>query len=233
MAIHTVPDRETAQPIPLVPGESPRDLQITASVLAGGSTAELAAGAIAIVLAVIGLAGGWPQLMAQLATLVAGAGLLAHGAAVAARWKRVMRSLDGDEQGLVGGGIGLEVVGGGSAIVLAVLAWAGVAPAGMLDAAAIVIGGSLVLASAVPPQLATAAADRDVTLQRRMRQSLVASAGMMLLVGIASAVLGILGIVGVSPALPIALVAMLCVGAALLLAGGAGAFKFARVLTLT
>lgn len=211
--------------------ETVHDTEVTAAVLAGGSTVELAAGVVAIVLAVIGLAGGVPQLMAEIATLVIGVGLVAHGVSIAVRWKAVMRSLDGDDEGLVGGGIGLEVVGGLAAIVLVIIAWAGVMPAGMLDAAALVIGGALVLGSAIPPQLATTAADPDVVIQVRSRRILVTSAGLMLLVGITSAILGILGIIDVTPALPAALVAMLCVGVALMLAGGAGTFKFGRVLT--
>ena len=55
-----------------------------------------------------------------------------------------------------------------------------------------------------------------------------ASAGVMTMVGIATAVLGILALLGVGPALTLTLVALLCVGASLVLAGGALTARFAR-----
>ena len=47
--------------------------RITVSLLAAGSTVELAGGAAAIVLSVIGLGQAWPLLMAAIATIAAGA----------------------------------------------------------------------------------------------------------------------------------------------------------------
>jgi hypothetical protein len=205
--------------------------QITASLLAAGSTVELAGGAAAIVLSVIGLGQAWPLLMAAIATIAAGAALLAHGAAATARWSDLVGSLDGADRGLVGGGLGLEVVGGASAIVLGVLALAGVMPEGMVAVAALVLGGSLVVAGAVPPQLAFVTSDRDVELQQRMRTGLVFAAGTLVLCGIAAGLLGILGIIDVGSPVTLALAAMLVVGVALLVAGSASAFKFARALT--
>jgi hypothetical protein len=218
------------QTAPMDQGSSQRE-GITAALLAGGSVAELAAGATAIILTVIGLAGGAPLLMAGIATLVAGAGVLAHGASVAARWRQIAGTLDGDERGLVGGGVGLELVGGASAIVLAVLALAGVLPGGMLAAAAVVLGGSLVLAGAVPPQLAIATSEMDVDRHRRIRSLFEIAGGTLVLAGIAGALLGIFGLVDIGPAIAMALVAMLVLGGALTVAGGAGALKFARALT--
>jgi hypothetical protein len=214
------------------PGTDQKSSQpVTAALLAGGSTALLVTGTTAIILAVIGLAGGAPKLMAGIAALVAGAGVLAHGLAVAARWKQVVGVLDGDDGGLVGGGVGLEIVGGASTMVLSVLALAGVLPGGMLAAAAVVLGGSLVLAGAVPPQLATLTSEADVDLHRRIRGMFEFAGGALVLAGLTGALFGIFGLVDVGPAIAMALVAMLVLGGALTVAGGAGALKFSRALT--
>jgi hypothetical protein len=226
-----ITDQDNAHRIfPMPAAETPRQAQVTASLVAGGSTAELAGGVAAIVLSVIGLAQAWPLLMAELATLAAGTGLLVQGTAVAARWRYLVRGLYGSDEGLVGGGVGLAVAGGLATVVLSVLALAGVMPSGMVAVAAIVLGGSMVVAGAVPPQLAVATSERDVDLEQRLRRVLVLGAGALVLCGLAAALLGIFGMIGVGSPVTMALVAMLVAGVALLVAGGASAFKFARAL---
>jgi hypothetical protein len=205
--------------------------QVTVTVLGAGSMAELLGGVAAILFSVIGLTGAWPLLMAAAATLVVGAALLTHGAAVGSRYGELVGSLDGADRGLVGGGLGLEVIGGLAVIALGILALAGVLPAGMIAVGALVLGGTLVLAGAVPPQLAVVTSDHDVDLQQRMRTALVFSAGVLVLCGVSVGVLGILGMIHVGSPVTLALVAMLVAGIALLIAGSAGTFKFARALT--
>ena len=110
-------------------------------------------------------------------------------------------------------------------IVLGILVLADVMPAVLLAVTAIVFGGALLLGGAAQPELANLAAPpRRPTVQ----DAVEASGGIMVLVGVAAAVLGILSLLGVGPALTLALIAMLCIGGALLFAGGALATRFMR-----
>jgi hypothetical protein len=88
-----------------------------------------------------------------------------------------------------------------------------------------VFGGALLLGGAAQPELGNLAAPPR---RRTVQDAVEASGGIMVLVGVAAAVLGILSLLGVGPVLTLALVAMLCIGASLLFAGGALATRFMR-----
>ena len=146
------------------------------------------------------------------------AALVTQGGAIASRWRTMLRRLDGvryDRTELIGG-IGTEVFGGVVGIVLAILALAGVVPRILIPTAAIVFGGALLLGGAAQPELANLAPGRNARAQ-----AVEASGGIMVIGGIASAVLGILALLDVGPILVLALIALLCVGSALVFAGGA------------
>jgi hypothetical protein len=194
----------------------------TMGVLAGGSSLETLGGLVAVVVSVLGFATR-PLAMAAVATIAIGVALLAQGGAIAARWSETLRRLELQrfERSEIVGGVGTEVFGGGAGIVLGVLALAGVLPEVLLPAAAIVYGASLLLGGSAQPDLAHLAPDRDPRIARVTYAAVQASGGIMVLVGVAAAVLGILALLAVGPALPLTLVAMLVIGAALLFAGGA------------
>jgi hypothetical protein len=176
----------------------------TERVLVGGTSAELMGGIAAVVLAVIGIAGCAPSPMAGAATVAIGVAMLAQGASIAARWTDALRRL--------AGGVGTEIFAGVVGIVLGVLALAGVIPQVLRPVAAIVIGTSLLLGSDAQPALVEL--DRD---RRRGREVVRASAGALLLAGVAAIVLGIVGLLGLGPEIVLSLVAMLSVGGALVL----------------
>ncbi len=212
-----------------VPLES-REEKTTARVFTGGSSVETLGGLVAIVLAIIGVTGYEQIYMLGAAAIATGIALLAQGGSVAARWNDVLRRLDGeryDRSELIGG-IGTEVFGGAVGIVLGVLALANVRPFVLLPVAAIVFGGSLLLGGAAQPELEELVPERDPRYRRLTRDAIQASGGIMVMVGIAAAVLGILALLNVGPILTLSLVAMLCVGGALLVAGGALTARFAR-----
>lgn len=199
----------------------------TVVALESGSSLEALGGLAAIVVAVIGIAGYDPFTMGGVAAIAIGLALVAQGGAIAARWRHALRSLDGtryDRTELIGG-VSTEVFGGIVGIVLGVLVLARVMPQVLLPVAAIVFGGALLLGGAAQPELAAIAGPARRT---SVQEAVEASGGIMVLVGIASAVLGILALLGVGPVMTLALVALLCVGGAILFAGGALAARFMR-----
>lgn len=206
--------------------------KLMAATLTGGSSLELIGGGVAVVLAIVGLAGYLPTYMAAIATIAIGGGLLAHGAAVTARWSDAIRQAgtDRSERIEVGGGMGSEVFGGASGIVLGILALADVRPLVLLPVAAIVLGGAILLGAPAQPEIAKLAPDRDRRFGRLTYEAVEASTGAMVLVGLGAIVLGILALIDVGPVLTLVMVSMLAVGGALLVTGGALTTRFARRL---
>jgi hypothetical protein len=191
----------------------------TVVVVESGASIEVITGLAAIVVAVIGIDGYRPVVMASIATLLLGIALATQGGAIASRWRATLRGLDGTrfDRGELLGGIGTEVFGGAVGIVIAIVALAGVMPAVLVAVAAIVFGGALLLGGAAQPELAHLGPARNES----RAPAVEASGGIMVVVGIAAAVLGILALLNVGPVVVLALIAMLCVGAALVFAGGA------------
>lgn len=206
-----------------------REEKVAAGVLTGGSSLETIGGLVAVVVSVLGLSYR-PIEMCAVATIAIGIGLLAEGASIMARWRQTLRKLDGprfDRNELVGG-VSTEVFGGLVGIVLGVLALTGVAPLVLLPAAAIVFGGSLLLGGAAQQELVYVSPERNPRYARVTYSAIQASGGLMVLVGVGAAVLGILALLDVGPILTLSLVAMLCIGAAMLFAGGALTARFVR-----
>jgi len=192
-------------------GRERRDEQGTAETIAGGASFETLAGAAALVLAIIGLAGYLTSYMAAISTIAIGAALLAYGGSLVARWKDLAR---GDahrrEDVMAEGGLGTEAFGGAAGIVLGILALARVAPLVVLPVAAIVVGAALLVGGSVE------------------RATIRASGGGMVMAGLGAVVLGIIALVAGGPQLTLTLIAMLAIGGAMVLSGGALAAIFAR-----
>lgn len=210
----------------------PREEKITAGVLTGGSTLETLGGLVAAILAIVGLS-AQPLPMAGLATIAIGVALLAHGVSIMTRWRQAVRKLEGAHVGrreLVEG-VSTEVFGGLVGIVLGIVALAGVRPTVLLAVAVVVFGGSLLLGGTTQPDLVYLAPERNSRAARATFTAIRASGGVMVLVGIAAAVLGVLALVEVGPPLSLVLVALLGIGGALLVAGGALTTRFVRRFT--
>jgi hypothetical protein len=205
--------------------------RVTSATLAGGSSLETLAGLAAIVLAVIGFS-FLPFYMASIATIAIGIALFAQGASIMARWRHALHRLEGakfDRQELVGG-LSTEVFGGLVGVVLGVLALVGIKPLVMLPVASIVFGGALLLGGAAQPDLVYLAPERNPRVARVTYNAIQTSGGVMILVGIAAAVLGILGVLNVGPILTLSLAALMAIGSALVFAGGALTARFIRRL---
>jgi hypothetical protein len=209
-----------------------RHARATAGVLTGGSSIEAIGGLAAVVLGIVGFS-YLPLQMASIATIAVGSALLAQGLSIMARWRETLRRLDGArlDRGELVSGISTEVFGGLVGIVLGVLALADVFPLVMLPVAAIVFGGAMLLGGMAQPDLVYLSPERNPKVARVTYEAIQASGGVMILVGIGAAVLGILAVLAVGPVLTLTLVALLAIGGSLTFAGGALTARFVRRLT--
>jgi hypothetical protein len=217
---------------------------VGSGVLAGTSMVEALAGLGAIVLAIVGLAGGVPTLAMNIATIVAGVALWFEGGSLAARYQRVQATQFAYEGGAdVAGGMSAEMMAGLTGVVLGILALIGISPGILVPAALTTYGGGLLIgaganARAAVPSASTFAAQptydtttgtttvRPEAYARELPQAFGAAAGGQLMVGIGATVLGILALVGVAPT-TLSLVGLLAIGASILLTGtAAGAALF-------
>ncbi len=199
---------------------------VRAGAMTGGASLAVIGGGGAVVLAILGLAGFLPTILAAIATIGIGAGLLAHGAAASARAAERMTAAPERQRVEVAGGLGSEVFGGAGGVVLGILALAHVMPNLLLPVAAIVLGGAILFGAVAEPPLAKLA--RPDRADHVSYEIVEGTSGAMALAGAGAVVLGILALVNVGPVLPLTLVAMLAIGAALFLESGALAARFAR-----
>lgn len=200
--------------------------QGTQVAIASGSSFELFAGLIGAVVAVMGLTGAFPLYMAAIATIAVGFALLAQGGTLAARWENAVH-IEGSER-TEAVGIGTEVFGGLAAITLGGLALFGVAPAVVLPVAAAVLGAALMFGGPAQPQIAQIAPSASHPRWRVTRDAVRTSGGVMVMAGLAAIILGVLALTESAPVFTLTLIALLCVAAALVLAGGALTARFAR-----
>ncbi len=212
-------------------GTAKREQKVTRSVLAGGTSLEALGGLVAIVVCIVGFS-QLPFQMAGIGAIAIGFALFAQGASIAARWRDTARRVEGLRlpPQEIAGGVSTEVFGGLTGIVLGILALMGVKPLVLLPAAAIVFGGALLLGGAAQPDLVFLAPERNPRVARTTYNAIQTSGGVMVLVGVAAAVLGILGVLRVGPVLTLALVAYLAIGASLVFAGGALTARLLRRL---
>jgi hypothetical protein len=168
------------------------------------AAAEALGGLAVVVLAILGLAGLVPVYLAGIAGIVFGVTVLAQGTAVAAEYQNLYaRFRGGNQTGAVelGGGMTFEIVAGGSAIVLGVLALIGAKPDVLLPALVITGGAALMLSAGTVQRLnnlsLTAAEEADPAHQVTHAATAGAVAGQVL-AGIAAAVLGIIALASLS-----------------------------------
>lgn len=209
-------------------GVTPRE-ETAVREIESGSTTEAIGGAAAIVLAILGLIGVLPTVLASIAAIAVGVALIMAGGAIAARFSRV---LAGPEPARVRreiiGGMGMEALTGLAGLVLGLLALLGVAPLTLLPIASIVLGAALLMASGAMARLEELVhweAERTAPPQRTTHDAVYVATGSEVLVGVGAIVLGILALSGTNP-LTLSLIAMLGIGASVLLSGSALAARF-------
>ncbi len=192
----------------------------TLRLVSGGSIVEAVGGTGAVVLAILGLTGISPELLASIAALALGAALLSEGGALAARFSNLLaEAAPRRVEQEIGGGLSAELLGGAAGVALGILALLGVSTMTLLAVSAIVFGASLLVGSA-----ATAGVDAlmlgvpDDRTRQLAHEAVRGASGAQLMVGLGAVALGILALLGIDP-LTLVLAAMLAVGASVLLTG--------------
>lgn len=221
-----------------VAGADQREQRVTRGVLAGGSGIETLGGLIALVVAIAGFS-TMPFQMAGIAVIALGMALFGQGLAIMSRWSDAVTRFEAQRRGArragprpyVASGVSIEVFAGLIGVGLGIVALNDVAPLVLLPAAVTVFGGALLLGGAAQPDLVFLAPEPDPKVARVTYNAIQTSGGVMVLVGVAAAVLGILALLDVGPILTLTLVALLAIGAALLFAGGALTARLARHLS--
>lgn len=188
-----------------------------------GGFVDALGGIATIVLAIIGLSGVKPDILASIATIVFGAALLIQGGAMLSEFAETEMTPDANMASGGGGLSALFLVGIGG-IVLGVLALLGIRATILTGVAVIAFGSALVISSSAVWQLLTS---RSVAMRFQARPVVVrfiasevaaGSAGVQAMCGLSVIVLGILAVCGVFTG-PLTLVALLVAGASILLTG--------------
>ncbi len=198
-----------------------------------GSFADAIGGIATIVLAIVALAGVHTDLIVAIGTIIFGAALLVYAGTMLSEYAHLIfppgtSSVSARE--FTGGSLSAVFLAGAAGIVLGVLAILNIYPVELTAIAAIVFGGTLVLSSNAVWHLFLL--KRATMMMRETRddwhvgsemlagEMASGSAGIQALAGLAAAVLGILAVVGTNPGV-LTLVALLVLGAAIVLTGGA------------
>ncbi|MFN8624569.1 MAG: hypothetical protein U0587_01060 [Candidatus Binatia bacterium] len=197
----------------------------TRELESGGSLTQAIGGAAAIVLSILGLVHVESLLLASIATIVVGASFLIAGSALVARYSKFLSKSESHVANeVVGEGMAMESLGGAAGIVLGILSLVGAGATTLLPVAAIVFGGSLLLASGTAFRLNAATAHRG----EDGGEVLDFSAGPGVLIALSGIVLGVLALAGISP-IVLSLAAMLSFGVAVLVSGASLASMMTKV----
>lgn len=194
------------------------------------SAGESAMGTISatgvVVLAVLGLIGVLPSILAAIATIGLGAALLFEGSSVAMKYSSFLASLQEEghaKQVEVGGGMSAEFLGGVAGVTLGILALLSVSPLVLLPVAVITVGAALLLSAGTTARIGTTMASEagiSPSAEHFARQMTEAASGGQLLIGLGGVALGILALAaGPATASTLILVGLLALGASSLLSG--------------
>lgn len=195
-----------------------------------GGLVDAIGGIATIVLAVCGLAGINPPLLAAIATIVFGVALLIQGGTMLSEYARIIfptgvQTASIDQFG--GNSLSAVFLVGAGGIVLGVLSLLGINSGVLTPVATIAFGTALVLSSnAVWHLYVIKHAAMRAEAQTQMAGSEIlasemasGSAGIQALAGLAAIVLGVLALAGAANDLVLNLVALLALGSTLVLTG--------------
>lgn len=218
------PEVRSPSTTPRSPSATPWDARPKTPIIAAGSLTESVAGATAVVLAILSLAGMLPTSLLAIATIALGVALTFEGGTIAGRYSRLLReTIAGSSTSELGGGMGVEMLAGIGGIVLGVLALLNIFPAVLCSVAVIVFGGTFLLSSGATARLnqleghyrGWSEASKEVA-----REATQAASGVRILTGIGAVVLGILALLEIHPFV-LSVVGILVLSGAILLSGAA------------
>jgi len=212
----------------------------------GGAAVEAVGGLGVIVLSILGLINLAPVALGAVAGIVFGVAILAEGSAIAAEYSKLLSQAGGDMLGEMelGSGMTAEIMAGGAAMVLGVLALLQIEPEILLPALVIVGGAGLIFAAGAMSRLNNiklAAKEQAGTAQHLLHAATAGAAGSQILAGIGAIVLGIIalasstgGTYAVASAagawVTLSLVGLLVLGAAIMMSGGSLTSRFVQIL---
>lgn len=195
-----------------------------------GGVMDAIGGIATAVLAIIGLAGWRPELLAGVATIVFGAALLIQGGTLLSEFSQVITpagAMQTMSDAFGGDGLAAMFPVGIGGIVLGILALLGVSPFALTSVSVIAFGAALMLSAQSVRRLyglqaqARRAALGPYTVREYLAGEMASgSAGVQFLAGLATVMLGILAVVGLRNEL-LTLVALLVVGLTNIISGSA------------
>ncbi|MBU3887876.1 hypothetical protein [Methylosinus sp. KRF6] len=191
-----------------------------------GGLIDAAGGVATIVLAICGLAGVDPQLLTSIATIVFGVALFVQAGAMASEGVhgRAANISGRSIAEVQASGLAFLFLVGAAGIVLGVLALLGVHPLRLTAVAVIAFGTALLLSANATRQMGSShSADVTTTGGAEVLANELASgsAGIQVLAGLGGIVLGLIALAGQGDDLTLVLVALLGLGATVLMTGGA------------
>ena len=203
-------------------------------VVAGGSALGSMAGIAAIALAIIALTSIYPGLLITVATICAGGALFFEGAALSARFAHYLSEASRGTVGIadLGGGLTAEFAGGIAGVALGILALVGIAPAVLIPAAVIAMGGALLAGSYLTARINSAILEsggRGEPFSGIAGNIRLAASGVQGLCGAGAVALGILALCGIFPAV-LSLVGLIAVGFAAAMNGSAISASIMRLV---
>jgi hypothetical protein len=184
---------------------------------AGRSTVETIGAIAAVVLAVIGLAGLFSNVLASIAMIVLGAAILIEGWAIGSSYRQFSSAsaIPGQDLGL-NSALTAEFLGGIAGIVLGILALFRAVPDTLLAVALLVYGATLLLSSLWASQAYWRSSSVTQGSTQYWAAGAVPAQSGQLLVGLGAVVLGILAVIGLAP-MTLILVGVLSLAAVMLL----------------
>jgi len=208
--------------------------ETSAKTVRGGSLAESVAGAVGIILAIIGLLQILPHAMLPIATIVVGLALLIEGGSIASRFAMLLKETARGrfETSELGVGLTTEVSGGIAAIILGILTLLNINAAALMPISAIVLGATLIFGSGITARLnhlQMSKSSENDEFREVAHEAVRVATGAQVMLGLAALVLGIIGVTGVSW-MVLAYVALLCVGLAEVTSGSAIASRMMAVM---
>jgi hypothetical protein len=193
----------------------------------GGASAwmtESVGGIVAIVLTILGLAHVAPVFLVAIALIAAGAAVVLRGAAIVRGFARLLQRAGSTTAATEVGGSGalyVELLAGGAAIILGILALLNVNPVDLVAIGVITLGGALVLSTNATARLGAAKlfiASGDDRANLMAAEIVSSSAGTQALAGLTAITLGILALAGFASVV-LVLIALLTLGSFILLDG--------------